>query len=264
MRRQPKGIDMRTDNTNDTKLLALFYRLSACPAESHEYARLREQIVAECLPMAEHVARRFGGRGQDHEDLVQVARLGLVSAVNRFDSAKGKSFIGFAIPTMMGEVRRHFRDYGWTVHVPRSVKDRRLQIAKATKELTQSLNRTPTASEIAAALDIDRQEVVDDLVAGNAYSARSLDAPITAKDGSSKLIANEYGRVDAGFDLVTDREAIRPLLAKLSQQEREVLHMRFFASMSQSQIAERVGVSQMQISRILDTTLRRLREQTLR
>lgn len=248
---------------DDTVIYAQFQRLYGAPIESRDFARIRESIVVKCLPLADRVAHRFGRRGLDHDDLVQVARLGLVSAVNRFDCAKGNSFISFAIPTMMGEVRRHFRDHGWSVHVPRGVKDRRVQIASATKELTHTLNRIPTASDIAGALGVDRQVVIDDMVAANAYSTRSLDAPISATDGGSAMVADRYGSADAGFDLVTDRETIKPLLAQLSERDRVVLHMRFFASMTQTQIAEEVGISQMHVSRILERTLRRLREQTL-
>lgn len=244
-------------------VVVMFRQLANLPEESHEFAQLRATIIDRCLPLAEHVARHFDRRGEDHDDLLQVARLGLVGAVNRFDPLKSDSFVGFAVPTMMGEVRRHFRDHGWSLHVPRRIKDRHVQIRRATKDLTQTLRRAPNASEIAELLGIDRDEVVDSLIAAEAYAPLSLDAPISSGDGQPKPVAELHGSLDAGFDFVTDRETLRPLLAALPDRDRTVLYLRFFCSMNQTQIAERIGVSQMHVSRILSKTLRVLREQLL-
>jgi RNA polymerase sigma-B factor len=239
----------------------MFLALRGMPAESREYARQRERIVVRCLPLADHVARRFARRGEHLDDLTQVARLGLMNAINRFDPSKGPSFIGYAVPTMMGEVRRHFRDYTWGMRVPRRLRELHVQIGKATPELIQRLGRAPTASELSDALGVPREEVVECLVAGDAYRLESLDAPMgDSSSGKDRMVAESVGEVDPHIDHITNREAVRGFLAILPQREREVLHMRFFESMTQSQIAQRMGCSQMQISRILASTLQRLRD----
>jgi RNA polymerase sigma-B factor len=251
----------QSDSYDD--IVEMFLALSQMPAESDEYARQRERIVARCLPLADHVARHFGGRGENLEDLTQVARLGLMNAVNRFDSAKGPSFIGYAIPTMMGEVRRYFRDFSWGMRVPRRLRDLYVQISRATADLAQKLGRAPTASELSQVLGVSHEEVVECLVAGDAYRLESLDAPIRADNSGNRrrLVADAIGDIDPQIDHITDREAVRTLVAALPEGEREVLYMRFFESMTQSQIAERIGVSQMQVSRILARTLQCLRDQ---
>ena len=242
-------------------VVEMFAVLRQTPAESHEYARQRERIVVRCLPLADHVARRFARRGESLDDLTQVARLGLMNAISRFDARKGPSFIGFAIPTIMGEVRRHFRDYSWSMHVPRQLRDLHVQIGRATGDLTQKLGRAPTASELSQELGVPREEIVECLVAGDAYQLESLDAPGKANDsGEYRSTADALGHIDPQIDQIADRQAVRALVAGLPQREREVLYMRFFESMTQSQIAERIGVSQMQVSRILAGTLQCLRD----
>jgi RNA polymerase sigma-B factor len=239
----------------------MFLVLRQLPGESHEYRRQRECIVARCLPLADHVARHFGRRGESLDDLTQVARLGLMNAINRFDPAKGPSFIGFAIPTMMGEVRRYFRDHSWGMRVPRRLRELHIQISRTTCDLVQTLGRAPTASELSQALGVSREEIIECLVAGDAYQLESLDAPMGPDDsGKPRRAADAIGSIDPQIDRITDREAVRVLLTALPQREREVLHMRFFESMTQSQIAERIGVSQMQVSRILASTLQSLRD----
>ena len=243
-------------------VVELFVVLRQMPAESHEYSRQRERIVARCLPLADHVASHFARRGEGLDDLTQVARLGLMNAINRFDPAKGPSFIGFAVPTMMGEVRRYFRDYSWGMRVPRRLRELHVQISRTTAELSQKLGRAPTAGELSQVLEVPREEIVECLVAGDAYRLDSLDAPIGAdSSGTPRLVADAVGAIDPQIEHITNREALRGLVAGLPEREREVLRMRFFESMTQSQIAERIGVSQMQVSRILASTLRSLRDQ---
>jgi RNA polymerase sigma-B factor len=239
----------------------MFLVLKTLPAESAEYARQRERIVTRCLQLADHVARHYDRRGENLEDLTQVARLGLMNAVNRFDPEKSSSFLAFAVPTMMGEVRRHFRDHGWSMHVPRRIRDRHGQITRATAQLTQDLGRAPAASELSELLGLEREEVVESLIAAASYNVHSIDAPVAGGDGSPRMLADTIGDVDLEFDHITDRETVRPLLAALPERERSVLYLRFFASMTQSQIAERIGVSQMHVSRILERTLTKLRDQ---
>jgi RNA polymerase sigma-B factor len=184
-----------------------------------------------------------------------------MNAINRFDADKSSSFLAFAIPTMMGEVRRHFRDHAWSMHVPRRIRDRHGQITKATAHLTQNLGRAPTAGELSELLGLDREEVVESLIAAASYNLQSIDAPISGGDGKPRMLAETIGDVDPEFDHITDMEAVRPLLVALPERERTVLYLRFFASMTQSQIAERIGVSQMHVSRILERTLTKLRDQ---
>ena len=243
-------------------VVEMFVALRQMPAESHEYSRQRERIVARCLPLADHVASHFARRGESLDDLTQVARLGLMNAVNRFDPAKGPSFIGFAVPTMMGEVRRYFRDYSWGMRVPRRLRELHVQISRATSDLAQKLGRAPTAAELSQVLQVPHEEIVECLVAGDAYRLDSLDAPLSAdSSGKPRPVADLVGGIDPQIEHITNRHAVRVLVAALPERERQVLHMRFFQSMTQSQIAERIGVSQMQVSRILANTLRCLRDQ---
>jgi RNA polymerase sigma-B factor len=251
----------KSDDSYDD-VFAMFLALRQLPAGSHEYRRQRERIVARCLPLANNVARHFARRGEGLDDLTQVARIGLMNAVNRFDTDKGSSFIGFAVPTMMGEVRRYFRDYGWGMHVPRRLRELHVQISRTAAHLAQTLGRAPTAGELSAKLEIPREEIIECLVAGDAYRLDSLDAHL-GNDGSGapRLVADGVGDIDPRIEHVTNRETVRALVEGLPQRERDVLRMRFFESMTQSQIAERIGVSQMQVSRILASTLRGLRDQ---
>jgi RNA polymerase sigma-B factor len=239
----------------------MFLALRQLPAGSPEYGQQRERIVVRCLPLADHVARRFGQRGEYLDDLIQVARVGLLNAINRFDPAKGPSFIGFAIPTMMGEVRRHFRDYSWSMHVPRRLRELHVQISKTTPALVQTLGRAPTARDLSRVLGVRHDEVVQCLVAGDTYRLESLDAPVGMNSGKERSSADAVGDIDPRIEHITNREALRPLVEALPPRDREVLHMRFFESMTQSQIAERIEVSQMQVSRILAGTLQSLRDQ---
>lgn len=237
----------------------MFRELAKLTADSPEFHRQRDSIVERCLPLADHIARRFDGRGEPRDDLVQVARVGLVNAVIRFDVNTGSDFVSFAVPTIMGEVRRHFRDNSWSVKVPRRLKELHLRLGAATAELSQRLGRAPTATELAAELDMDRDEVVEGLVAGSSYNSLSIDAG--GGDEDAPAIADTLGDVDAALDQIENREALRPLLESLPDRERAVVVLRFFESLTQTQIAERVGVSQMHVSRLLARALGRLRDQ---
>ncbi|NKZ13256.1 RNA polymerase sigma factor SigF [Mycolicibacterium septicum DSM 44393] len=238
----------------------MFRELGGLSEDSSAYERQRERIVERCLPLADHIARRFDGRGEPREDLIQVARVGLVNAVNRFDVDAGSDFVSFAVPTIMGEVRRHFRDNSWSVKVPRRLKELHLRLGAATAELSQRLGRAPTASELAVELDMDREEVIEGLVAGSSYNTLSIDSG-GGGDEEAPAIVDTLGDMDTGLDQIDNRETLRPLLAQLPERERTVLVLRFFESMTQTQIAERVGVSQMHVSRLLAKSLARLRDQ---
>jgi len=252
---------MKSPATYDD-LTEVFRELATLDKQSVEYGRRRDAIIERCLPLADHIARRFSNRGEPVEDLVQVARVGLVNAVKRYDADNGADFLAFAIPTMMGEVRRHFRDHGWAVKVPRRLKELNAQLNWAREELFQRLGRAPTASEIAAELGIDREEVVQAQIASSAYSTLSSDTPAFAGDeDEGRSLASTFGDVDANLDKVVDVETVRPLLAALPERERTILTLRFFENMTQSQIARRIGISQMHVSRLLAKSLATLRRQ---
>jgi RNA polymerase sigma-B factor len=243
------------------EVTSMFRALRELQAGTPQHTAQRDDIISRCLPLAEHIAHRFRGRGEAHEDLVQVARVGLVHAVNRFDVETGSEFLSFAVPTMMGEVRRFFRDHGWSVKVPRRLKDLHLRLGSATTEMSQRLGRAPTASELAAELQVDREEVIEGLIAGSSYSTTSIDRPRTDGRDDGPGIAELLGDDDPGMAEIENRELLRPVLAALPDREREVLRLRFFESLTQTQIAERVGISQMHVSRLLAKTLASLREQ---
>jgi RNA polymerase sigma-B factor len=242
-------------------VLDMFRDLAELPKGCPRYERQRERIIRHCLPLAEHIARRYGGRGEPHEDLLQTARLGLLNAVERFDCESGNDFLSFAVPTIMGEVKRYFRDSGWSVHVPRRLKEGRAAVTAASADLSQRLNRAPTPSELARELGVERSEVVEGLIAAQCYQTRSLDAPVTGTDSDDGMsIADRLGAADPGMDVVEFREAVRPMIAQLPPRERAILIMRFFEGLTQTQIAQRLGVSQMHVSRLLAKTLAQLRD----
>ncbi len=227
---------------------------------SAAFRRQREAIVKRCLPLADHIARRYGGRGEPYDDLVQAARLGLVlvTAVNRFDVDNGADLVSFAVPTMMGEVRRHFRDHGWAVKVPRRVKELQPQLIRARAELSQRLRRAPTASELANHLGVGRDLVVEATIGGSNYSTKSTDMAVGTGD-HYRPFGDTLGDVDTNLDKVLDVETVRPLIAALPERQRTVLTLRFFENLTQTQIAERIGCSQMHVSRLLSKALGTLR-----
>lgn len=226
---------------------------------SPAYRRQHEAIVERTLPLARHIARRFRGRGEPDADLYQVACLALVNAVNRFDLDTGGDFVAFAVPTILGEVRRHFRDFGWAVKVPRRLKDLQRQLARARDELTRD-GRGPTATQIANHLGIERESVVQGLIARTGYSTLSTDVRCSVED-DCRSIGATLGELDPGYEKVTDIEALRPLIAALSERERTILTLRFFRDMTQTEIAQQLGCSQMHVSRLLAQVLDTLRNQ---
>jgi RNA polymerase sigma-B factor len=236
----------------------MFRHLKCLQEGSVAFRRQRDAIIQRCLPLADHIARKYNGRGEPFDDLVQAARIGLVGAVNRFDVDNGADFLAFAVPTMMGEVRRHFRDYGWAVKVPRRVKDLQAQLVRARAELSQGLGRAPKASEIAEHLGIDRELVVEATIAGSNYSTMSTDLQ-AGPDDQYKTFGDTLGDVDPGMDRVLSVETVRPLIAALPERQRTVLTLRFFGNLTQTEIAERVGCSQMHVSRLLAKALDTLR-----
>ncbi|UGT44560.1 SigB/SigF/SigG family RNA polymerase sigma factor [Nocardia yamanashiensis] len=243
----------------------MFEELAAIDPADPQYERVREKLIGRCMPLADHIARKFSGRGESFDDLLQVARVGLVQAVDRFDVTRGSSFLSFAVPTVMGEVRRHFRDNTWAVRVPRRTKEIQLSIGGAIDTLAQRLGRLPKAREIAAELEVDLVEVTQALIAGNAYQLASLDAVAGDDSENTPLSLMEVlGEVEPRYDRVDEFMAVKPLLAELPEREQHILIMRFFDAKTQTQIADELGISQMHVSRILAKTLGWLREQALR
>jgi RNA polymerase sigma-B factor len=239
-----------------------FAELSAAGSDERRRCRLRTELVTEYLSVAENIARRFSGRGEAFDDLVQVARVGLINAVDRFQPERGTDFLSFAVPTIMGEVRRYFRDSSWSVRVPRRLKELHLRIGQVSGELGQRLGRAPTPSEIAHELGLTVEDVSEGLQAGNAYYAVSVDKP-AGDDGEAVSLADTLGNEDDGLESVENHEALQPLLRGLPSRERTILMLRFFGNLTQTQIAERVGISQMHVSRLLAQTLEKLRTQLI-
>jgi RNA polymerase sigma-B factor len=244
---------------NDYPTVApLFERLATLPADDPGRAALRDEIVTIHLPLARHVARRFANRGEPEADLAQVATVGLLHAVDRFDPFRGSEFLSFAIPTIMGEVRRYFRDHGWSMRVPRRLKEMHLAINGAVADLAQTNGRAPSPSDLAAHLGVPLDAVLEGLQAAHAYQSSSLDAP-TGDDPDAPALMDTLGDEDPALDSVEYREALQPLLAKVPPRERRVLALRFFGNLTQTQIAQEIGVSQMHVSRLLAATLTQLR-----
>ena len=222
---------------------------------------IREELVQRFMPLARRLAARYAGGAEPYDDLVQVASVGLVKAIDRFDPERGTAFSTFAVPTILGELKRHFRDRGWSVHVPRDVQERILKVERALAELPARLGRAPTVSDIAERLDVSDEEVLEAMHASQGHHAISLDASSAHGDDDEPApLGERIGETDLGFDTVEYGAAIEPALAEISERDRKVLHLRFVEDMTQSEIAERVGVSQMHVSRILRATLERLRE----
>jgi RNA polymerase sigma-B factor len=236
--------------------------------EAHDFWRyratgdtaVRDRLIERALPLAHQVARRYQRSGEPFDDLLQVARLGLCKAVERFDPAREVAFSTYAVPTMVGEIKRHFRDTGWAIHVPRSLQERVLKVEQAGKALSSRLGRAPTVAEIAEATQLDVEMALEALEAASAYEARSLDAPAPADDQEGRAYVETLGADDDSYELVDDRGAVAEAMRTLPVRERRILYMRFMEDMTQSEIADRVGVSQMQVSRLLRRSLAQLRE----
>ncbi|MGH3327793.1 MAG: RNA polymerase sigma factor SigF [Streptomycetales bacterium] len=236
-----------------------FRTLGTLPDGSSQRAEVRDALVRMHLPLVEHLARRFRNRGEPFDDLLQVATIGLIKSVDRFDPDRGVEFSTYAAPTIVGEIKRHFRDKGWAVRVPRRLQELRLSLTSATSELSQRNARSPTVHELAQHLHLSEEEVLEGLESANAYSTLSLDVP-EAGDDEAPAVADSLGSEDDALEGVEYRESLKPLLERLPAREKKLLLLRFFGNMTQSQIADEVGISQMHVSRLLARTLAQLRE----
>ncbi|MFF7994184.1 RNA polymerase sigma factor SigF [Kitasatospora xanthocidica] len=247
------GLDTRTLSRS------LFLRLAALEPGSEEHTYVRDTLIELNLPLVRYASARFRSRNEPMEDIVQVGTIGLIKAIDRFDPERGVEFPTFAMPTVVGEIKRFFRDTSWSVRVPRRLQELRLALTKAGDELSQRLDRSPTVAELATCLGVSEEDVVEGLAVGNAYTASSLDSGSGEEDSDGPL-ADRLGYEDLALEGVEYRESLKPLLAKLPPRERRIIMLRFFGNLTQSQIGEEIGISQMHVSRLLTRTLTQLRE----
>ncbi|MFF8838465.1 RNA polymerase sigma factor SigF [Streptomyces sp. NPDC015130] len=239
----------------------LFARLSELEEGTHDHAYVRNTLVELNLALVKFAAARFGSRSEPMEDIVQVGTIGLIKAIDRFELTRGVEFPTFAMPTIIGEIKRFFRDTSWSVHVPRRLQELRLDLARAGDALAQRLDRAPTAAELAEELGISPEEVVEGMTASNAYTASSLDAR-TEEDESGNgdaTLADRIGYEDDGLTGIEYVASLKPMIASLPSRDRLILSLRFVSGMTQSEIGAELGISQMHVSRLLSRTLGRLR-----
>jgi RNA polymerase sigma-B factor len=242
------------DHAND-----LVHAVAATPADDPSRAAIRGRAIVAWLPLARHLACRYRGRNEPTEDLVQAATLGLINAVDRFDAERGGDFAAYAIPTILGEVRRHFRDRTWAVRPPRRAQELLRSIADASNVLAQSIQRSPDTADVAEYLGISPDELHEALEGGRAYRAVSLSTPI-GPDGGGLELGDTLGGRDHDLDLVETRMVLGPLLSDLDARSQTILVLRFYGNLSQSEIGRRLGLSQMHISRLMGLALAALRE----
>ncbi len=248
----PPSEDRAARAAEDRRLLERYHR--------HGDADAREQVVQRFLPLARQLARRYAGAGEPLEDLIQVASLGLVKAVDRFDPSRAVAFSSFAVPTILGELKRHFRDKGWSVRVPRDLQELALRLDRTSEELSRELGRAPTTAEVAGRLTVSEEEVLEAREAAHAYRAVSLDRPRTDDDEGGPAVQDAMGGDDPGFRRAEDAATVDQLLQVLAPREREVLRLRFSEDLTQQEIGDRIGVSQMHVSRLIRQAISRLGE----
>jgi RNA polymerase sigma-B factor len=246
--------------TTREQSMELFAELTADDVDAARRIECRDALVHLHLPLVEHCARRFRNRGEPFDDLLQVGTIGLLKSIDRFDLDRGVEFSTYATPTIIGEIKRYFRDKGWAIRVPRRLQEMRMMIGTVTSELSQSLGRSPTPREIAERIGVTVDDVMEGIESSNAYATLSLDAGGDGSDEGGPSMLDAIGQDDAALEHVEIRESIKPLLEQLPAREKQILMLRFFRGMTQSQIAAEIGVSQMHVSRLLNRTLEQLRE----
>jgi RNA polymerase sigma-B factor len=244
------------------ELSRLFFdQLAVLEEGTPEYQYARNTLIEMNMSLVRFAAGRFRSRGpEEMEDIVQVGMIGLIKAIDRFDLSREAEFTSFAVPYIVGEIKRFFRDTTWAVHVPRRLQEARVQLARATEELRSRLGRTPTVKELSELMSLPAEEVREARLAANGYNSSSLDATIGGSEDGEAALQDFIGAEDQALELVDDFHALAPLIAELGDRDRRILHMRFVEELTQAQIGERLGVSQMQVSRLLSRTLTRLRE----
>ncbi|GGW12902.1 RNA polymerase sigma factor [Streptomyces capoamus] len=239
-----------------------FRRLAELEEGTHEHQYARNTLIEMNMSLVRFAAGRFRGRGDDMEDVVQTGMIGLIKAIDRFELAREVEFTSFALPYIVGEIKRFFRDTTWAVHVPRRLQELRVELAKAREELSSRLDRDPTTAELATLMNISEKEVVEAQLASNGYNSASLDAALTGdgpEDGEA-VLADFIGVEEEGLRLVEDFHALAPLMAELSERDRRIIHLRFVEEATQAEIGEQLGCSQMHVSRLIKRIIARLRE----
>ncbi|MFB0614709.1 RNA polymerase sigma factor SigF [Streptomyces sp. AGS-58] len=238
-----------------------FEQLAVLEEGTPAYSYARNTLIEMNMSLVRFAAGRFRSRGpEEMEDIVQVGMIGLIKAIDRFELSREAEFTSFAIPYIVGEIKRFFRDTTWAVHVPRRLQEARVQLARATEELRSRLGRTPTVGELSELLSLPEDEVREARLAANGYNSSSLDAALGSSEDGETALQDFIGTEDAALELVEDFHALAPLIAELNERDRQIIHMRFVEELTQAQIGERLGVSQMHVSRLLSRTLARLRE----
>ncbi|MFE2720756.1 RNA polymerase sigma factor SigF [Streptomyces mirabilis] len=247
---------------NARQLSRLFFdRLAVLEEGTREYQYVRDTLIEMNITLVQYAAGRFRSRSQDEmEDIVQVGTIGLIKAIDRFELSREVEFTSFAVPYIVGEIKRFFRDTSWAVHVPRRLQEARVQLAKATEELRSRLGRMPTVKELSQLMCLSEEEVNEARLASNGYNSSSLDAAISSSEDGGAALADFIGMDDNALELVEDFNALAPMIAQLDDRERHIIHMRFVDELTQAQIGEHLGVSQMHVSRLLNRTLAKLRD----
>jgi RNA polymerase sigma-B factor len=255
-----RSADSSPDTSASTdRASELINALAALPQGHPSRPQVRDRAIEAWMPLARHLANRYSGRGEPVDDLFQVALVGLIKSVDRFDADRGIEFAGFAIPTIVGELKRHFRDRTWSIRVPRRLQELRLAITAANNTLTNTLGRSATVADIAAHLGITEEEVLEGLEGARAYNSTSLSTP--ANDEGSLTLGDTLGGEDTEFEIAELRVALGPAMARLDEREQQIISLRFYGNMTQSEIADRIGISQMHVSRLLTRALGKLRKQ---
>ncbi|MEU9168043.1 RNA polymerase sigma factor SigF [Streptomyces sp. NPDC048420] len=238
-----------------------FEQLAVLEEGTHDHQYARNTLIEMNISLVRYAAGRFRSRGQEEmEDIVQVGTIGLIKAIDRFELSREVEFTSFAVPYIVGEIKRFFRDTSWAVHVPRRLQEARVQLARADEELSSRLGRTPTTAELAELMSLPEEEVVEARLASNGYKSASLDAAINGSEDGESALADFIGDQDPALGLVEDFHALAPMIAGLDERSRRIIHWRFVEELTQAQIAERLGVSQMHVSRLIARLLTRLRE----
>ncbi|MFD7438735.1 RNA polymerase sigma factor SigF [Streptomyces sp. NPDC059861] len=238
-----------------------FERLAVLEEGTPEYQYARNTLIEMNTSLVRYAAGRFRSRGADEmEDIVQVGTIGLIKAIDRFELSREVEFTSFAIPYIVGEIKRFFRDTSWAVHVPRRLQEARVELARATEELRSRLDRMPTVKELAELMNLSEEEVIEARIAANGYNSASLDATLGGSEEVEAVLADFIGTEDAAMELVEDFHALAPLIADLDERSRQIIHWRFVEELTQAQIGERLGCSQMHVSRLLSRTIKRLRK----
>ncbi|MDT0463737.1 RNA polymerase sigma factor SigF [Streptomyces gibsoniae] len=258
----PTVTDPRAVAPRDARELSrqFFHRLTTLDEGTHEYQYARNTLIEMNMSLVRFAAGRFRGRGDDMEDIVQVGMIGLIKAIDRFEISREVEFTSFAVPYIVGEIKRFFRDTTWAVHVPRRLQELRVELAKAREELATRLDREPTVAELAALMNLSEDEVMEARIAANGYNSSSLDATLTGEDQDGETVLADFiGEEDEGLRLVEDFHTLAPLVAELSERDRTIIHLRFVEEATQADIGARLGCSQMHVSRLIKRIIEQLR-----